>query len=296
MPLRELFVAPTVAALAQVIKRVSEQEERTELPILPREKDTELPLSFAQTRLWFLDQFESDSSFYNIPLALHLEGNLNQDVLIQSLEEICDRHEALRTNFISVDGVATQVIQTQTPWTVNIVDLQHLSSSEQEIASQELTQNQAIQPFDLARDPLIRANLVILSETEHILLVCMHHIVSDGWSMGVFLQELTDLYNAYIQNQPSSLKPLPIQYGDYTLWQKQWLQGDILQRQLDYWQKQLADAPALLSLPTDRPRPAVQSFAGRPSSLYPFLGIKPKTHPTDSRTGCHLVYDPVNSF
>ncbi|WP_027255435.1 non-ribosomal peptide synthetase [Planktothrix agardhii] len=262
MPLRELFVAPTVAALAQVIKRVSEQEERTELPILPRGKDAELPLSFAQTRLWFLDQFESDSSFYNIPLALRLEGNLNQDVLIQSLEEICDRHEALRTNFITVDGVATQVIQTQAPWTVTIVDLQHLFSSEQEIASQELTQNQAIQPFDLARDPLIRANLVILSETEHILLVCMHHIVSDGWSMGVFLQELTDLYNAYIQNQPSSLKPLPIQYGDYTLWQKQWLQGDILQRQLDYWQKQLADAPALLSLPTDRPRPAVQSFAG----------------------------------
>jgi amino acid adenylation domain-containing protein len=262
MPLRELFVAPTVAALAQVIKRVSEQEERTELPILPREKDAELPLSFAQTRLWFLDQFESDSSFYNIPLALRLEGNLNQDVLSQSLAEIRDRHEALRTNFISVDGVATQVIQTQTPWTVTIVDLQHLSSSEQEIASQELIQNQAIQAFDLARDPLIRANLVILSETEHILLVCMHHIVSDGWSMGVFLQELTDLYNAYIQNQPSSLKPLPIQYGDYTLWQKQWLQGDILQRQLDYWQKQLADAPALLSLPTDRPRPAVQSFAG----------------------------------
>ncbi|GDZ93325.1 McnC protein [Planktothrix agardhii CCAP 1459/11A] len=262
MPLRELFVAPTVAALAQVIKRVSEQEERTELPILPREKDAELPLSFAQTRLWFLDQFESDSSFYNIPLALRLEGNLNQDVLIQSLAEIRDRHEALRTNFISVDGVATQVIQTPSPWTVTIVDLQHLSSSEQEIASQELIQNQAIQAFDLARDPLIRANLVILSETEHILLVCMHHIVSDGWSMGVFLQELTDLYNAYIQNQPSSLKPLPIQYGDYTLWQKQWLQGDILQRQLDYWQKQLADAPALLSLPTDRPRPAVQSFAG----------------------------------
>ena len=262
MPLRELFVAPTVAALAQVIKRVSEQEERTELPILPRGKDVELPLSFAQTRLWFLDQFESNSSFYNIPLALRLEGNLNQDVLIQSLEEICDRHEALRTNFITVDGVATQVIQTQATWTVTIVDLQPLSSREQEITSQELIQNQAIQAFDLARDPLIRANLVILSETEHILLVCMHHIVSDGWSMGVFLQELTDLYNAYIQNQPSSLKPLPIQYGDYTLWQKQWLQGDILQRQLDYWQKQLADAPALLSLPTDRPRPAVQSFAG----------------------------------
>jgi amino acid adenylation domain-containing protein len=260
MPLRELFVAPTVAELAQVIKGVG--TELAVLPILPREKAVELPLSFAQTRLWFLDQFESNSSFYNIPLALRLEGTLNSQVLIQSLEEICDRHEALRTNFITVDGIATQVIQTQTPWTVTIVDLQHLSSSEQEIASQQLAQNQAIQPFDLARDPLIRATLVVLSETEHLLLVCMHHIVSDGWSMGVFLQELTDLYNAYIQNQPSSLKPLPIQYGDYTLWQKQWLQGDILQRQLDYWQKQLADAPALLSLPTDRPRPAVQSFAG----------------------------------
>ncbi|NCQ83109.1 MAG: amino acid adenylation domain-containing protein [Microcystis aeruginosa W13-18] len=261
MPLRELFVAPTIAELAQEIKRISEREQLTELPILPRDKTAELPLSFAQTRLWFLDQFESNSSFYNIPLALRLEGTLNSQILIQSLEEICDRHEALRTNFISVDGIPTQVIQTRT-WTVTVVDLQHLSSSEKVIVSQELAQNQAIQPFDLASEPLIRTTLVVLSETEHILLVCMHHIVSDGWSMGVFLQELTDLYNAYIQNQPSSLSPLPIQYGDYTLWQKQWLQGDILQRQLDYWQKQLADAPALLSLPTDRPRPAVQSFAG----------------------------------
>ncbi|NCS32797.1 MAG: amino acid adenylation domain-containing protein [Microcystis aeruginosa G11-01] len=261
MPLRELFVAPTIAELAQEIKRISEREQLTELPILPRDKTAELPLSFAQTRLWFLAEFESNSSFYNIPLALSLEGTLNSQILIQSLEEICARHEALRTNFITVDGIPTQIIQTRT-WTVTVVDLQHLSSSEKVIASQELTQNQAIQPFDLASEPLIRTTLVVLSETEHILLVCMHHIVSDGWSMGVFLQELTDLYNAYIQNQPSSLSPLPIQYGDYTLWQKQWLQGDILQRQLDYWQKQLADAPALLSLPTDRPRPAVQSFAG----------------------------------
>ncbi|NCR24962.1 MAG: amino acid adenylation domain-containing protein [Microcystis aeruginosa LE13-04] len=261
MPLRELFVAPTIAELAQEIKRISEREQLTELPILPRDKTAELPLSFAQTRLWFLAEFESNSSFYNIPLALGLEGTLNSQILIQSLEEICARHEALRTNFITVDGIPTQIIQTRT-WTVTVVDLQHLSSSEKVIASQELTQNQAIQPFDLASEPLIRTTLVVLSETEHILLVCMHHIVSDGWSMGVFLQELTDLYNAYIQNQPSSLSPLPIQYGDYTLWQKQWLQGDILQRQLDYWQKQLADAPALLSLPTDRPRPAVQSFAG----------------------------------
>ncbi|GCA91666.1 non-ribosomal peptide synthetase [Microcystis aeruginosa] len=261
MPLRELFVAPTIAELAQGIKRISEGEQLTELPILPRDKAAELPLSFAQTRLWFLAEFESNSSFYNIPLALRLEGTLNSEILIQSLEEICDRHEALRTNFITVDGIPTQVIQTRT-WTVTVVDLQHLSGSEQAIASQELAQNQAVQPFDLAGEPLIRITLVVLSETEHLLLVCMHHIVSDGWSMGVFLQELTALYNAYIQGLSSPLNPLSIQYGDFTLWQRQWLQGEVLQQQLDYWQKQLAGAPALLSLPTDRPRPNQQSFAG----------------------------------
>ncbi|OPF19391.1 non-ribosomal peptide synthetase [Microcystis aeruginosa KW] len=261
MPLRELFVAPTIAELAQGIKRLSEREQLTELPILPRDKAAELPLSFAQTRLWFLAEFESNSSFYNIPLALRLEGTLNSEILIQSLEEICDRHEALRTNFITVDGIPTQVVQART-WTVTVVDLQHLSGSEQAIASQELAQNQAVQPFDLAGEPLIRITLVVLSETEHLLLVCMHHIVSDGWSMGVFLQELTALYNAYIQGLSSPLNPLSIQYGDFTLWQRQWLQGEVLQQQLDYWQKQLAGAPALLSLPTDRPRPNQQSFAG----------------------------------
>nr|NCS31657.1 AMP-binding protein [Microcystis aeruginosa F13-15] len=261
IPLRELFVAPTIAELSREIKRLSEGEQLTELPILPRDKAAELPLSFAQTRLWFLAEFESNSSFYNIPLALRLEGNLNSEILIQSLEEICDRHEALRTNFITVDGIPTQVIQART-WTVTVVDLQHLSGSEQAIASQELAQNQAIQPFDLAGEPLIRITLLVLSETEHLLLVCMHHIVSDGWSMGVFLQELTALYNAYIQGLSSPLNPLSIQYGDFTLWQRQWLQGEVLQQQLDYWQKQLAGAPALLSLPTDRPRPNQQSFAG----------------------------------
>ncbi|MFM6517798.1 MAG: amino acid adenylation domain-containing protein, partial [Microcystis panniformis] len=261
IPLRELFVAPTIAELSREIKRLSEGEQLTELPILPRDKAAELPLSFAQTRLWFLAEFESNSSFYNIPLALRLEGNLNSEILIQSLEEICDRHEALRTNFITVDGIPTQVVQART-WTVTVVDLQHLSGSEQAIASQKLAQNQAIQPFDLAGEPLIRTTLLVLSETEHLLLVCMHHIVSDGWSMGVFLQELTALYNAYIQGLSSPLNPLSTQYGDFTLWQRQWLQGEVLQQQLDYWQKQLAGAPALLSLPTDRPRPNQQSFAG----------------------------------
>ncbi|MHC5728777.1 MAG: condensation domain-containing protein, partial [Nostoc sp.] len=151
---------------------------------------------------------------------------------------------------------------TSTPWTVSIVDFKHLSTSEKEIATQQLVQKQAIQAFNLANEPLVRATLVLLSETEHALLVYIHHIVSDGWSMGVFIQELAALYNSYCQGQPSPLAPLPIQYADFAIWQRQWLQGDVLQSQLSYWQQQLADAPTLLSLPTDRPRGAVQTYHG----------------------------------
>ncbi|WP_442940787.1 non-ribosomal peptide synthase/polyketide synthase [Nostoc sp.] len=263
LPLRELFATATVAELAQSIQELQQQKlQLTAPPILPRLRDAELPLSYSQTRLWFLDQFDPNSAFYNIPIALRLVGSLNKTALEQSLEEIIHRHEALRTNFITIDGKPSQIIQTETNWTVSVVDWKHLSATEQEIATQQLAQQQAIQPFELATQALVRATLVILSETEHILLMCMHHIVSDGWSMGVFVQELAALYSAYSQGQTSPLAPLPIQYADFALWQRQWLQGDILQKQLSYWEKQLADAPALLSLPTDRPRPAVQTFAG----------------------------------
>jgi amino acid adenylation domain-containing protein/non-ribosomal peptide synthase protein (TIGR01720 family) len=263
LPLRELFAKATVAELAQSIGQLQQQNsEFTSPPILRRAKDAELPLSFAQIRLWFLDQFEPNTSLYNIPIALRLAGTLNQAALQQSLQEIIARHEALRTNFIAVDGQPTQIIQTQTNWKVSVVDLQHLSRDEQEITAQQLAQQQATQPFELATQALVSAKLIVLSETEHIFLVCMHHIVSDGWSMGVFVQELASLYNAYSQGQPTPLTPLPIQYADFALWQRDWLQGDVLQSQLDYWQKQLADAPTLLGLPTDRPRPVVQTFAG----------------------------------
>ncbi|MEH1884258.1 amino acid adenylation domain-containing protein [Nostoc sp.] len=270
LPLRELFATATVAELAQSIGRSQQQDlELTSLPILPRAENAELPLSYAQQRLWFLDQFEPNSAFYNIPFALHIVGTLNVAALEQSLQEIIHRHEALHTNFITVDGKPSQIIQKQTNWTVCVVELQHLPSSEQEIATQQLAKQKAIQPFDLADEPLVRATLVVLSETEHVLLLCIHHIVSDGWSMGVFVQELEALYNAYSQDQPSlrdatrtPLASLPIQYADFAIWQRNWLQGDILQSQLSYWQQQLANAPALLSVPTDRPRPAVQTDNG----------------------------------
>ncbi|MEH2001260.1 MAG: amino acid adenylation domain-containing protein [Nostoc sp.] len=277
LPLRELFVAATVAELAHLIGQLQQQNfELASTPILPRAKNAELPLSYAQQRLWFLDQLEPNSAIYNISLALRLVGTLNQTVLEQSLHEIIARHEALHTNFLIVDGQPTQIIHTETAWRMSVIDCEGLSTTEQEIASQQLAITQAIQPFDLASEALVRATLIVLSETEHVLSVCMHHVVSDAWSMSVFVQELAALYNAYSQDQPSGasatrsllsergtpLAPLPIQYADFAIWQRQWLQGDVLQRQLIYWQQQLANAPALLVLPTDRPRPAVQTFAG----------------------------------
>ncbi|QLE41852.1 amino acid adenylation domain-containing protein [Nostoc sp. C052] len=263
LPLRSLFAAPTIAELSHNIQQLQQQDlELAALPILKRVENAELPLSYSQQRLWFLDQFEPNSASYNIPFGLRLVGTLNVVVLEQSLVEIIHRHEALRTNFITVDGQATQIIQTQPNWTVTVVDLKHLPWKEQEIAAQKLVKQQAFEPFDLAHDALIRATLIVLSPTEHWLLVCMHHVVSDGWSIGVFVEELQALYNAYSQGQPSSLLPLPIQYADFALWQRQWLQGEVLNSQLSYWEQQLANAPTFLPLPTDRPRPAVQTFNG----------------------------------
>jgi amino acid adenylation domain-containing protein len=262
LPLRRLFAAATVAQLAQEIQQQQQQLELTVPPLLPTPRNAHLPLSFAQSRLWFLDQLKPNSAFYNIPAALRLQGQLQVTALQQSLREIIHRHSALRTNFITVDGQPVQIIHTETAWALSIVDGKDLPRGKQEIASQQLASSLAQQPFDLANEPLFRATLVVLSETEHILLMCTHHIVSDGWSMGVFVQELATLYNAYSQGQPSPLAPLVVQYADFAVWQRQWLAGEVLQTQLAYWQKQLADAPALLSLPTDRPRPPVQTFSG----------------------------------
>ncbi|MDF5728544.1 MAG: amino acid adenylation domain-containing protein [Rhizonema sp. PD38] len=260
IPLRSLFAAPTIAQLALSIEQ--QNIELSAPPILKRVENAEIPLSFAQQRLWFLDQLESNSGLYNIPIGLRLVGTLNIAALEQSLEELIDRHEALRTNFVTVDGKPLQIIQTVTNWTVTVVDLQHLPLTEQKTAAQKLLEQQSIEPFDLADDALIRAILIVLSPTEQWLLVCMHHVVCDGWSIGVFVQELEALYNAYLEGKPSPLLPLPIQYADFALWQRQWLVGEVLQNQLSYWEKQLANAPTILPLPTDRPRPAVQTFNG----------------------------------
>ncbi|MBE8998846.1 amino acid adenylation domain-containing protein [Nostoc sp. LEGE 12447] len=297
LPLRELFTSATVFELARSIEQLQQQDlELVSPPILPRAENAELPLSYAQQRLWFLDQFEPNNAIYNIPMALRLVGTLNQVALEQSLYEIINRHEALRTNFVTVNGKPSQIIQTQTNWTVSVVGLKHLSTTEQEIAMQQLARQQAIEPFDLANQELVRTTLLVLSETEHILLVCMHHIVSDGWSMGVFIQELAALYNAYSQAQPSPLVPLPIQYADFALWQRQWLQGDVLQSQLSYWQQQLKDAPALLCLPTDRPRGSVQTFAGGHQEFALSVELSNKLTKLSQEQGCTLFMTLLAAF
>ncbi|GAX45461.1 amino acid adenylation [Tolypothrix sp. NIES-4075] len=302
LPLRELFANTTLVQLAQVIEQLQQQDlDVSASPILARAKNADLPLSFAQQRLWFLDQLKPNSALYNIPIAVRLDGNLQVTALEQSLQEIITRHEALRTNFIIVDGQPTQVIREQRTEDreqklFSIVDLTHLSATQQEITAQQLVQQQAIQTFDLASDALIRATLLVLNETEHILLVCMHHVVSDGWSMGVFVQELAALYNAYSLNQVSPLAPLPIQYADFAIWQRNWLQGDVLQSQLSYWEQQLKDAPALLALPTDRPRPAVQTFVGAHHEFALSQELSQKLVKLSQEQGCTMFMTLLAAF
>jgi iturin family lipopeptide synthetase A len=267
LPVRSLFEAATIGEFSQYIQQFQQQLQQPAPPLLAVARDGELPLSFAQQRLWFFNQLEPESAAYNVPGAIRLQGQLNVAALAQSLQEIVRRHEALRTNFTSLDGQAVQIIHPPGDWQLTVLDWQHLSAPEQEHQTQQLATNEAERPFDLATEPLLRVTLLVLSQQEHILMLCMHHIVSDGWSIGVLVQEIVTLYSAYCQGQPSPLPELSIQYADFARWQRQWLQGQVLESQLDYWQTQLAFAPALLELPTDRPRPAVQSFRGGQQSF-----------------------------
>ena len=220
------------------------------------------PVSFAQQRLWFLDKLEGGSFTYNIPIAVRLKGSLNRVALTNALNEVIRRHEALRTSFSTVEGKPVQVISDYQWLTLPVVNLSQLGEEEREAEVQRRAVEEAQQPFDLARGPLVRAHLLYLSEEEHVALLTMHHIISDGWSRGVLIRELMALYEAYSSGAESPLEELPIQYADYAVWQKEWLQGSILQEQLDYWKEQLKDAPPLLELPLDRPRPPMQSANG----------------------------------
>jgi amino acid adenylation domain-containing protein len=231
-------------------------------PIVPASRHEALPLSFAQQRLWFLAQLdERVGAAYAMPGCVRMKGSLNAGALLAAMNRIVARHEALRTCFGSVDGAPVQhIAPPEVGMALSQMDLSGHAHPETEL--ERLAAEEASTPFDLAQGPLIRGRLIRLADDDHALLVTMHHIVSDGWSIGVLVNEFSALYAAFSQGQPDPLPVLPIQYADYAVWQRRWITGEVLQRQLDFWRNHLSGAPALLELPTDRPRPAVQDYTG----------------------------------
>ncbi|HEY0736956.1 MAG TPA: condensation domain-containing protein, partial [Herpetosiphonaceae bacterium] len=263
LPLRALFETPTVAGMVPAIVKArgaAPSQERPPLARVPR--DRPLPLSFAQQRLWFLDQLEPGSPAYNVPVAVKILGRLDPEALEHSLNALVARHEILRTTFASQGGQPIQVILPQQSLALERHDLQDLPAAEREAVALRLMHESARQPFNLASDSLVRVLVVQLSDREHLLALTMHHIVADEWSLGVIIREIAAFYQGYVRGQTITLPELPIQYADYSVWQREWLSGQVLEEQLDYWKQQLAGAPGLLQLPTDYPRPAVQTFRG----------------------------------
>ncbi|WP_425123025.1 amino acid adenylation domain-containing protein [Burkholderia gladioli] len=261
LPLAKLFASPTLAGLAALITNRLDQGAAALPPITPVPRDGELPLSFAQQRLWFLAQLDGVSATYHIPLALRLQGRLDTAAWQRALDTLLDRHEALRSVFVAVQGQPqVRLLPVGTALPVTHHDLRDAPDAQQLLHA--ISAQEAHTPFDLEHGPLIRARLVRLSEDEHAFLLTQHHIVSDGWSFDVLFSELQALYRACLDGRPDPLAPLAIQYPDYAAWQRQWLTGERLQAQGEYWRQTLADAPTLLDLPTDHPRPAQQSFVG----------------------------------
>lgn len=249
------------ALLEKRLAGARKEKNRPAFLSAPR-RNGRVPLSFAQQRLWFLDQLEPASSLYNLPVAVRLRGPLDGDALGRAINVIVARHEILRTQFKSEDGTPVQVVTSALSVPLPVFDLTHQPEAHREIELQRLLGEEARRPFDLAQGNLMRGLLIRLGEAEHVLMVNMHHIVSDAWSLGVFFGELSTAYAALVENQEIPLPVLPVQYADYAIWQQREMQNGTLEEPLAYWRRHLAGAPPLLELPTDRPRPVTQSFRG----------------------------------
>ena len=263
LPLRSFFDARSLKDLAASIEAEMQNGSSLQYAELqPVSKEMPLPLSFGQQRLWFLNQLEPDSALYNIPTAVRLRGTLDLAALEGTFREIIGRHESLRTTFTVADGVPVQVISNVFEAPLRMLDLTSVDDSEREAEALRLANEDALRPFDLEHGPLLRIVLLRLSAEDHLLVCTTHHIISDLWSRGVLLREVSQLYAGLAQRQPVALPELPIQYADHAYWERQLLQGEVLESELGYWKNQLLNAPLFLNLPTDRPRPAVQSLRG----------------------------------
>ncbi|MCP4659472.1 MAG: amino acid adenylation domain-containing protein, partial [bacterium] len=262
LPLRAVFETPSVAGMATALPLAGAKDLAPPLVRVPREMD--LPASFAQQRLWFLDRLVPDNPLYNIYSPFQLQGALEVAALRSAFTAVVRRHETLRTTFRSVDGEPRQVIAPPFPLPVPVVDLRALPERRREAELGRLSAAEGLRPFDLTSGPLLRATLVRLGAERNALLLNVHHIVSDGWSTGILFRELVSLYEAFTRGEAEAgLPKLEIQYADFSVWQRQWLSGEVLEREVGYWKEQLSGAPHRLELPTDRPHPAVQSFRGR---------------------------------
>ncbi|WP_255404759.1 condensation domain-containing protein, partial [Thermoactinomyces sp. DSM 45892] len=264
LPLRELFEHSTVETLARRIGQLRQGDQKPELPpLVPVERGEAIPLSYAQQRLWFIDRFTPNSALYNIPAVLRLTGDWALESLEKGWNQLLERHESLRTVIQEIDDQPVQQIRPYSPETIPVMNVTELPKEVRDNEMKRIIQNEAEAPFDLGQGPLIRVQILQVEEKEWMLLCTMHHIISDGWSMEVFLDEWMALYEEDISGTPAELNPLPVQYADFAQWQREWLKEDVLEQQLQYWKEELSGDLPILQLPTDRPRPAVQTNRGK---------------------------------
>jgi amino acid adenylation domain-containing protein/non-ribosomal peptide synthase protein (TIGR01720 family) len=263
LSLEQFFAAETLAALAATVEASRRGAEGSTVPPLVRApREGALPLSFAQQRMWFVEQLEAEHTLYNIHVAARLAGRLDVPALERSLDALLERHEILRTSFVAVDGEPRQVVAPRAGLPLPVIDLRGREEAEREAEFRRISSDESRRPFDLTSGLLLRARLLRLGESEHVLLLTTHHIASDAWSMNILLADLAALYEAFTQGRPSPLEELPLQYADYAHWQRSWLRGDTLEAHISYWRRKLGGALPTLELPADRPRPQEPTYRG----------------------------------
>lgn len=290
----DLFTSPTIAELAKQIDQAS--SKNAIIPILPVPRQEKTPLSLTQQRLWFLYQLEPESSAYNIPLALEIKGVLQINALKRAIAEIVSRHEILRTNFELIDNTPVQIISPTREIPLEVIDLSSLSVSESAAELENLMEIEIHRPFELSQEALLRTTLVQQTPDTQVLLIVIHHIVADGWSLEVFTRELSTIYSTLVKGQSSPLPELAIQYADFAHWQREYLQGEIYETQLNYWQNQLAGLPPLLQLPIDKPRPAIQTFDGGIERFSLNSELTGKLHAISQKSGATLFMTLLAAF
>jgi hypothetical protein len=295
--LRSLFETPTVAGLAESVNAAVREEMFSQpAAFVSGPRPESLPLSFAQQRLWFLEQLESTGAAYHIPVMFRIRGRLDVLALEQVINEIVRRHESLRTTFTVVNGEPVQVISPPSHVALPVIDLSELPEDQREAESVLLSSKQAQLKFDLTTGPLMHVSLVRLREEEHVLQITLHHLIADGWSEGVLARETHALYPAFTEGKPSPLPELSVQYADFAIWQREWLQGDVLDAQVDYWRTQLDGAPAALELPTDHTRPPAQSFRGAEIRFVFPRGLTEELQKLSRREGATLFMTLLTTF